>query len=73
MSIKSKLAILLAKQVKKQVYKWANKPHKVQKKAFEYLVSEGCKTAYGKDHDFISINPDFGHYFGTAGTVFLVV
>ncbi len=56
MSIKSKLAIPFANQIRKQVYKWASKPHKTQKKVFEYLVSEGCKTAFGKDHDFISIN-----------------
>ena len=56
MSIKSKLAILFAKQVKRQVFKWANKPHKTQKKVFEYLVAEGCKTTFGEDHDFISIN-----------------
>ena len=54
MSIKSKLAIPFAKQVRKRVYKWANNPHKTQKKVFEYLVAEGCKTAFGKDHDFIS-------------------
>ncbi|MGG8495374.1 GH3 auxin-responsive promoter family protein [Tenacibaculum sp. TC6] len=56
MSIKSLLAIPFAKQVKKQVYKWANNPHKTQKKVFEYLVTEGCKTVFGKDHDFVSIN-----------------
>ncbi|MCD8399126.1 GH3 auxin-responsive promoter family protein [Tenacibaculum finnmarkense] len=56
MSIKSKLAIPFAKQVRKSVYRWANKPHKAQEKMFQYLVSEGCKTAFGKDHDFISIN-----------------
>ncbi|WCC44611.1 GH3 auxin-responsive promoter family protein [Tenacibaculum finnmarkense] len=56
MSIKSKLAIPFAKQVRKSVYRWANKPHKTQEKMFQYLVSEGCKTAFGKDHDFISIN-----------------
>ncbi len=56
MSIKSKLAIPFAKQVRKRVYKWANNPHKTQRKVFEYLVAEGCKTAFGKDHDFVSIN-----------------
>lgn len=56
MSIKSILAIPFAKIVRKQVYKWANNPHKTQEKAFQYLVTEGCKTAFGKDHDFVSIN-----------------
>ncbi|PQJ21604.1 GH3 auxin-responsive promoter family protein [Tenacibaculum sp. SG-28] len=56
MSVKSKLALPFAKQVRKRVYKWANTPHKTQRKVFEYLVTEGCKTAFGKDHDFISIN-----------------
>ncbi|CAM1363572.1 conserved hypothetical protein [Tenacibaculum sediminilitoris] len=56
MSIKSVLAIPFAKIVRKQVYKWANTPHKTQEKVFQYLVTEGCKTAFGKDHDFVSIN-----------------
>ena len=56
MSIKSKLAVLFAKQVKKQVYKWASQPHKTQQKVFEYLVTKGGKTAFGKDHDFASIH-----------------
>ncbi|WP_028892199.1 GH3 auxin-responsive promoter family protein [Tenacibaculum sp. 47A_GOM-205m] len=56
MSIKSVLAIPFAKIVRKQVYKWANNPHKTQEKVFQYLVAEGCKTAFGKDHDFVSIN-----------------
>ena len=56
MSIKSVLAIPFAKVIRKQVYKWANSPHETQEKVFQYLVSEGCKTAFGKDHDFISIN-----------------
>ncbi|MEQ3498806.1 GH3 auxin-responsive promoter family protein [Tenacibaculum sp. SSH1-16] len=56
MSIKSILAIPFAKIVRKQVYKWANNPHKTQEKVFQYLVTEGCKTVFGKDHDFVSIN-----------------
>ena len=56
MSIKSVLAIPFAKIVRKQVYKWANNPYKTQEKVFQYLVAEGCKTAFGKDHDFVSIN-----------------
>jgi hypothetical protein len=56
MSIKSRLAIPFAKRVKKSVLKWANNPLKTQEKVFQHLVSEGCKTAFGKDHDFVSIN-----------------
>ncbi|MFD0992764.1 GH3 auxin-responsive promoter family protein [Tenacibaculum geojense] len=56
MSIKSLMAIPFAKFITKKVYKWANNPHKTQEQVFQYLVSEGCQTAFGKDHDFISIN-----------------
>lgn len=56
MSLKSFLAKPFAKFAVKQVNKWANNPLKTQEKVFQYLVSEGCKTAFGKDHDFVSIN-----------------
>ncbi|OSY88668.1 hypothetical protein WH52_03040 [Tenacibaculum holothuriorum] len=56
MSIKSFLAKPFAKFAVWQEKKWANNPHKTQQKVFEYLVSEGCKTTFGKDHDFVSIN-----------------
>ena len=56
MSLKSFLAIPFAKLAIRQVKKWAKNPHKTQEKVFQYLISEGCKTAFGKDHDFISIN-----------------
>ena len=55
MSIKSFFAIPFAKSVRKSVYKWANNPHKTQEKVFQYLIKEGAKTAFGKDHDFSSI------------------
>ncbi len=56
MSLKSLLAIPFAKYAKKQVYKWANNPLKTQEKVFKNLITEGSKTAFGKDHDFVSIN-----------------
>lgn len=56
MSLKSLLAIPFAKYAKKQVYKWANNPLKTQEKVFNNLITEGSKTAFGKDHDFVSIN-----------------
>ncbi|MFV0248644.1 MAG: GH3 auxin-responsive promoter family protein [Tenacibaculum sp.] len=55
MSIKSLLAIPFAKQVKKQVYKWAYKPHETQKRIFNYLITQGRKTAFGKDCNFALI------------------
>ena len=56
MSVKSFFAIPFAKSVRKSVYKWANNPHKTQEKVFQYLIKEGKKTVFGKDHDFDSIN-----------------
>lgn len=56
MSLKSLLALPFAKYTIHRVRKWANKPLETQEKVFQYLISEGCQTAFGKDHDFISIN-----------------
>lgn len=55
MSIKSFFAIPFAKQATKQVYKWANNPHKTQEKVFKKLIASAKNTAFGKDHDFSSI------------------
>jgi hypothetical protein len=55
MSIKSTFAIPFAKQVRKQVYRWANNPHKTQEKVFKYLISRAKNTAFGKDCDFKNI------------------
>ena len=55
-SLKSLLAKPFAKQIKKRVDKWANNPITTQQKVFEELISEGARTAFGKDHDFGSIN-----------------
>ncbi|WP_075342957.1 GH3 auxin-responsive promoter family protein [Tenacibaculum agarivorans] len=56
MSLKSFLALPFAKRAVKKVNKWAKKPIETQEKVFQYLVTEGCKTTFGKDHDFVSIN-----------------
>ena len=56
MSLKSLFALPFAKWAVRQEQKWAKKPIETQQKVFEYLVAEGCKTAFGKDHDFVSIN-----------------
>jgi len=55
MSIKSFFAIPFAKFATKKVYKWAKEPHKTQEKVFKNLIAKGCKTAFGKDHNFDSI------------------
>ncbi len=56
MSLKSFFAIPFAKQAIKQVYKWANNPHKTQDKVFKDLISKAKNTAFGKDHDFKNIS-----------------
>ncbi len=56
LSIKSALAKPFAKHIAKKVKKWANTPIETQDKVFKMLISEGARTAFGKDHDFISIN-----------------
>lgn len=56
LSLKSALAKPFAKRVFKKVQKWANNPITTQEKVFQNLISEAAGTAFGKDHDFISIN-----------------
>lgn len=56
LSIKSSLAKPFAKRIKKKVLKWANNPLETQEKVFQNLISEAAGTAFGKDHDFVSIN-----------------
>ena len=55
-SIKSILAKPFAKRIYKKVQKWANHPIETQDKVFKNLIAEATSTAFGKDHDFISIN-----------------
>ncbi|QNM84882.1 GH3 auxin-responsive promoter family protein [Polaribacter pectinis] len=55
MSIKSFFAIPFAKIATKKVQKWAKKPFETQEKVFKNLISEGRKTAFGKDHNFDKI------------------
>ena len=55
MSIKSTLAISLAKKARKKVYKWAFTPHKTQQKIFKELIKKAKNTAFGKDHNFDKI------------------
>ena len=55
-SIKSLLALRFALRVSRKVSKWAKKPIETQEKVFRNLISSATKTAFGQDHDFISIN-----------------
>lgn len=56
LSLKSALAKPFAKRIRKTVLKWANNPIETQEKVFKNLISDATGTAFGKDHDFISIN-----------------
>ncbi|MEM9679353.1 MAG: GH3 auxin-responsive promoter family protein, partial [Bacteroidota bacterium] len=55
-SIKALLAKPFAKRISKKINKWASKPVETQQKVFEDLIARASGTAFGKDHDFISIN-----------------
>ena len=52
MSIKSNLALVFARQIKKRVYSWAYNPYKTQDNVFNYLIKNGRATVYGKEHQF---------------------
>lgn len=55
LSIKSSLAKLFAKNVKRSVLKWSKKPVETQEKVFQKLIKEAVNTQFGRDHDFKSI------------------
>ncbi len=54
-SIKSIFAIPFAKTVQKRVYAWAKKPHETQEKVFKKLIRQAKNTAFGKSHNFATI------------------
>ena len=54
-SLKPTLAKLFAKNVRKSVLRWSNKPVETQNKVFKTLIKEASHTQFGKDHDFKSI------------------
>lgn len=56
LSLKALLAKPFAKQIKKDVNKWANNPIKTQQKVFKNLISEATDTQFGHDHGFTNIN-----------------
>ena len=55
LSIKSTLAKLFAKKVRKSILKWSKTPLETQDKVFQKLINEARETVFGKDHDFKSI------------------
>ena len=55
-SLKELLAKPFAKQIQKRVKKWSDKPFETQKKVFQELIASATTTAFGEDHDFVSIN-----------------
>ncbi|WP_299272266.1 GH3 auxin-responsive promoter family protein [uncultured Psychroserpens sp.] len=55
-SLKPKLAKLFAKNVRKSILRWSNKPLETQQKVFRKLIKDANNTMFGKDHDFKSIN-----------------
>ncbi|MCQ0112829.1 GH3 auxin-responsive promoter family protein [Zhouia amylolytica] len=56
MSIKAFAARIFARNVYKKIQKWAQHPVEAQEKVFQELIASAAGTAFGKDHDFISIN-----------------
>ncbi|WP_027138102.1 GH3 auxin-responsive promoter family protein [Gaetbulibacter saemankumensis] len=55
-SLKSALAKVFAFWIYKKTNKWANNPIETQERVFQELISDAAGTAFGKDHDFISVN-----------------
>ena len=55
-SLKELLAKPFAKQIQKKVKRWSDRPFETQKKVFQELIASASTTAFGKDHDFVSIN-----------------
>lgn len=55
MSLKSFAAKLFANYIKKKTYKWAANPVETQQNVFKELISRAAQTAFGKDHDFGTI------------------
>lgn len=56
--IKSIGAKIYATVVHRKNLKWIKNPIEAQKKVFERLMSEGTKTRFGKEHDFIKIKTE---------------
>jgi len=69
-SLKSVLAKPFAKRIYKKVQKWANNPIETQHKVFHELVAEAAQTAFGKNHDFISINNHERYFMERQALIF---
>ena len=54
--LKHTILKLAAQITKYRLYKWASKPTITQKKQFLNLIKKGSQTAFGKDHNFMSIS-----------------
>ncbi|NKI31209.1 GH3 family domain-containing protein [Croceivirga thetidis] len=55
MSFKSFAAKIFASRVAKKNKKWIENPIEAQERVFTYLITNGLKTKFGKDHNFSSI------------------
>lgn len=55
MSLKSFAAKIYAKWIRRQINRWAKNPIDTQQKVFKYLISTAQNTAFGKEHDFKTI------------------
>ena len=55
MSLKSYAAKILARRVVRKIEKWASHPVETQQGVFKELITQAKSTAFGKDHDFDSI------------------
>ncbi len=56
MGFKSRLVRPFARKISQNIQKWSAHPINAQQRVFEYLIKQGKKTAFGKDHQFHSIN-----------------
>jgi len=56
MSLKSILALPFAFRVKSKMDKWIKNPLETQESVFQDLISTATATAFGVDHNFVSIN-----------------
>ena len=54
--LKHTILKLAAQITKYRLYKWASKPTITQNKQFLNLIKKGSQTAFGKDHNFMSIS-----------------
>ncbi len=56
MGLRSRMAKPIAAYIAAQTKKWSADPFRYQSKMFSYLRDAGRSTAFGRDHDFDSIN-----------------